>query len=267
MIIDRQLVQRLEHADAQHTADYATVRERLWPGSGARVQQIADGYAVFTGAMFPICRAVGLGMRGPITAADVDQVEQFFAAHDLPVEVDLCPHADPSLHELLQARGYGVMRFLNVHVRPLTAADRDVPHVQNIAVTPLDASDEDAWIRAMIDDTAGTRPADDVGVMLAHMGFNKPHAKYFVASVSGELAGGGAMVMRDGAAILFSASTHPQFRKRGVQTALLAHRLDVAAHAGCDLAMVLTTPGSASDRNVQRSGFRVAYTKATMVKE
>lgn len=62
-------------------------------------------------------------MCSSITAADLDQVEQFFAAHDLPVEIDLCPHADPSLRELLQARGYGVRRFLNVHVRALTAAD------------------------------------------------------------------------------------------------------------------------------------------------
>lgn len=59
MIIDKHLAQRLEHADAKHNADYALVRERLWPGSGARVEQIADGYAVFTGAMFPINRAVG----------------------------------------------------------------------------------------------------------------------------------------------------------------------------------------------------------------
>lgn len=265
MIIDQQLAQRLEHADAQHTADYAIVRERLWPGSGARIRQIADGYAVFTGAMFPICRAVGLGMRGPITAADVDQVEQFFAAHRLPVEIDLCPHADTSLRELLQARGYGVMRFLNAHVRSLTAADFDVPLVQNVVVKPLEASDEDAWMHAMIDDAQGTRLPDDVGMMLARMGFNKPYALYFVAFVNGELAGGGAMVMRDGVAILFSAGTHLQFRRRGVQTALLAHRLHVAAHAGCALAMVLTTPGSASERNVARAGFQIAYTRPTLI--
>ncbi len=73
------------------------------------------------------------------------------------------------------------------------------------------------------------------------------------------------MVIRDGVALLFSASTRFQFRKRGVQTALITARLQAAAHAGCDLAMVLTTPGSASERNIQRAGFRVAYTKPTMI--
>jgi hypothetical protein len=190
MFIDKYLAQRLEHADAQHNAGYAVVREQLWPGSGARAQQIADGYAVFTGAMFPICRTVGLGMDSPITTADVDQVEAFFAAHDHPVEIELCPHADASLHELLCARGYGVMRFLNVHVRSLTAADLAVPSVQNIAITQLKGSDEAAWLHAVVNQAA-TRPTDDVGVMLARMGFNKPQAEYFVASMDGEPAGGG----------------------------------------------------------------------------
>jgi GNAT superfamily N-acetyltransferase len=159
------------------------------------------------------------------------------------------------------------MRFLNVHVRALTAADLVGPPVPNVTVIPLHSSDEEAWLRAIVDDAAGTRPPDDAGVMLARMGFNKPHALYFVAFVNDELAGGAAMVMHDGIAILFSASTHPHFRERGVQTALLAHRLHVATHAGCNLVMVLTTPGSASERNIQRAGFRIAYTKATMIKE
>lgn len=74
------------------------------------------------------------------------------------------------------------------------------------------------------------------------------------------------MVVRDDVAILFSASTQPQFRRRGVQTTLIKQRLRDATHAGCDLAIVLTTPGSDSERNVQRAGFQIAYTKPTLVK-
>jgi hypothetical protein len=43
MIIDTHLAQRLEYADARHNADYALVREQLWPGVGADVAQIGDG--------------------------------------------------------------------------------------------------------------------------------------------------------------------------------------------------------------------------------
>ena len=56
------------------------------------------------------------------------------------------------------------------------------------------------------------------------------------------------------------------FRGRGVQTALLEGRLAAAEAAVCDLAVVMTTPGTPSQRNVERAGFRTAYTFARMVK-
>ncbi|HUV89752.1 MAG TPA: hypothetical protein VMY80_08870 [Anaerolineae bacterium] len=37
-----------------------------------------------------------------------------------------------------------------------------------------------------------------------------------------------------------------------------------AREQGCDLALVLTSPGSDSQRNVERAGFRLAYTKAVL---
>ena len=73
--------------------------------------------------------------------------------------------------------------------------------------------------------------------------------------------------MHGGVAEFGGASTRVAYRKRGVQTALLRHRLDAAYTLGCDLAMVMTTPGTVSQRNVQRAGFDVAYTKAIMARQ
>ena len=53
-------------------------------------------------------------------------------------------------------------------------------------------------------------------------------------------------------------------RNLGMQHALIAARLAAALAAGCDLAVVHTEPGSPSQRNVERLGFRLAYTKVTM---
>jgi len=47
---------------------------------------------------------------------------------------------------------------------------------------------------------------------------------------------------------------------------VLHARLAAATTAGCDLATVQTTPGSGSQRNVERMGFRLAYTKPTLVR-
>ena len=77
----------------------------------------------------------------------------------------------------------------------------------------------------------------------------------------GEPAGGGGVYMHEGVAEFGGASTRPVFRRRGVQSALLAARLKAASATGCDTAIVLTEPGSDSERNLGRAGFRLGYTK------
>jgi hypothetical protein len=48
---------------------------------------------------------------------------------------------------------------------------------------------------------------------------------------------------------------------QGAQASLLESRLRYAAEQGCDIAMMCALPGSASQRNAERQGFRIAYTR------
>ena len=84
----------------------------------------------------------------------------------------------------------------------------------------------------------------------------------YVAFVGGEPAAIGALRTRDGIGVLASAATRPEFRDRGCQTALLHQRLADATRAGCDLVIVQTNPSSVSQRNLERLGFRTAYTQS-----
>jgi GNAT superfamily N-acetyltransferase len=61
-------------------------------------------------------------------------------------------------------------------------------------------------------------------------------------------------------------STLPAFRRRGVQRACLAARLDLARAAGCDLAVTSATPGGESARNIERAGFQCVYTSVGLVR-
>jgi hypothetical protein len=61
--------------------------------------------------------------------------------------------------------------------------------------------------------------------------------------------------------VLAGASTVPEARRRGAQLALLHARLRYALDHGCDLAVMGAQPGSGSQRNAERQGFRVAYTR------
>jgi len=55
-------------------------------------------------------------------------------------------------------------------------------------------------------------------------------------------------------------------RGRGLQTALLPARLAAVTEAGCEYAVVVTQGGTASQRNCERLGFRVAYSKVTAIR-
>jgi len=51
------------------------------------------------------------------------------------------------------------------------------------------------------------------------------------------------------------------FHRRGAHAALIRARLAEAAARGCDLITAGTQPGSTSQRDYERQGFLVAYTK------
>ena len=69
------------------------------------------------------------------------------------------------------------------------------------------------------------------------------------------------MSIYDDVALLAGASTVPEGRKQGAQLALLDSRLRYAAEHGCNIATMGALPGSASQRNAERQGFRIAYTR------
>jgi GNAT superfamily N-acetyltransferase len=54
------------------------------------------------------------------------------------------------------------------------------------------------------------------------------------------------------------------FRRRGLHGELIAARLNEALVHGCHLATAGTRPGSTSQRNYERLGFEVVYTKVTL---
>ena len=62
-------------------------------------------------------------------------------------------------------------------------------------------------------------------------------------------------------AILAGASTIPEGRRQGAQLALLDARLNYAAEHGCKIAIMGASPGSQSQRNAEKNGFHIAYTR------
>jgi len=86
-----------------------------------------------------------------------------------------------------------------------------------------------------------------------------PGQPSFLARYEGEAAGVGSLHIQDGTASLTAGAVVPQFRRKGCHLALIHHRLYTAHALGCDLALGGASFNSASFRNRQRAGLRLAY--------
>jgi GNAT superfamily N-acetyltransferase len=89
----------------------------------------------------------------------------------------------------------------------------------------------------------------------------------FLAEVDGRAAAAATARVHQKLISLFGDSTLPEFRGKGLQPALIRARLLWAAEQECTLATAATLPGTVSQRNYQREGFQVAYTKMNMQRE
>ncbi|HEX6658266.1 MAG TPA: GNAT family N-acetyltransferase, partial [Ilumatobacter sp.] len=87
-----------------------------------------------------------------------------------------------------------------------------------------------------------------------------------VDASDGRPLGCASVTLCDEVATLGGMSTIPAERGRGVQAALILHRLGRAKSAGCTIATSTAVVGGASERNVQRFGFRPTHVKQTWVR-
>jgi len=252
---DLALARRVEAAEALNARHCTAAPE------GAAFLEIAGGCAIFVGAESPLTQAVGLGLNGPVSEREVDALEAFFRSRDARISIDFCPLADPGFLEILSRRGYRAAEFNNVLVKRIVGE----PIVLAPRVRRALADEDDLWAhtvgRGYFDQGELTTEEMDVGRAI----FAMPGAMcYLAVGESGEPAGGGALAVRDGLATLFADSTIAVYRRRGLHRELIAARLNEAIAQGCDLAMAAALPGSTSQRNFERLGFEVAYTKVTL---
>jgi GNAT superfamily N-acetyltransferase len=65
---------------------------------------------------------------------------------------------------------------------------------------------------------------------------------------------------------LLGTSVLPRFRRRGIQQALMAVRLERALELGSDLSDITSRPGIPTERNAGRLGFQLAFVRPVLVR-
>ena len=279
LFADLALARRLERAEALSNARFVEARARLFPESGAGWIAVAGAYAMFDGPSSPSTQTFGLGMFQAPTSADLDELEAFFRERGAPIFHEVSPLADAAVVPLLSERGYQPFEFTSVLYRPIdqagvkatTPTPEDIAQASaegvvqasrpaSVRVRLIEKGQEDLFARTA---AAGWHESGFGDFMLEYgrVNLDTPGLRLFIADLDGQPIATGALNLSDGVAHLAGASTIPQGRKRGAQLALLDHRLRYAAAHGCDIALMGAPPGSGSQRNAERHGFRIAYTR------
>jgi hypothetical protein len=258
ILADISLARRLEDTEGRGNAAFVDAQARIDPASGAIWTTVGGTSVMYAGVGSPITQTFGLGLHQPLADRELDSIEHFFRSRGSAVFHEICPLAGVEVSAALARRGYLPVELSTVLYQPIDTTARIT---SNPALRVRQAEKHEAVLYANV---ASQGWSEHPEVMPYIKGFAKLSlacATCFIAERDGEPIATAALFMHNGTALLAGASTVPGGRRQGAQNALLDTRLQTAASRGCDVAMMVAAPGSASQRNAERQGFRIAYTR------
>ena len=263
---DKALSQKLERTEGRANADCVETRARLFPESGAMWIEVGGAYAMYDGVGSPLTQTFALGVFEDAGVEQLDEIEEFYRERGSDVFHEVSPVIDPSHMELLSERGYRPIELTAVMYMDLGDRGNGGPErlfqTSEINTRLVDDAEADIWA-----DTAAAGWASEgnevagfvreFGAIAARTSGGHP----FLAELDGRPIAAGGFQMYDDVCILAGASTIPEARRQGAQNALLRARLQFAVEQGCSFAMMCAQPGSQSQKNAQKNGFQIAYTR------
>jgi GNAT superfamily N-acetyltransferase len=257
---DTTLSKRLERAEGYACRQFAEARRRQLPQSGAEWIEHAGAYAVFDGVDSPVTQTFGLGLFEELTPESLDVIERFFVDRGAPVVHEVSPFAGLPALDLLCTRNYKPIELSSVLYRQVEPPVGTKP--ANITVRVIAPNEMQLWSEVSAKGWSHEHPELtnfllDFGAISAA----RENCPCFLAEVDGKPGAAGVLCIHEGVALFGGSATIPELRRRGLQAALLHERMRYAFDHGCDLAMMVALPGSDSQRNAERQGFRIAYTR------
>jgi GNAT superfamily N-acetyltransferase len=257
---DIELARRLERAEGRACVEFAEARRRLFPESGTEWMECGGAFAVYGGVESPITQTFGLGIFEELTAATLDEMERFFFERGAAANHEVSPLAGVAALRLLCDRGYRPIEISSVMWRP--TEPRQAADCGRIRVRAIGSDEAPLW--ADVSARGWTHQHPELLDFLLGFGViaaRRQRSICFLAEYDGTPGAAGALSIDNGVALFAGAATVPELRRRGLQAALLEERLGYAHEQGCDLAMMVAEAGGESQRNAERKGFRVAYTR------
>jgi GNAT superfamily N-acetyltransferase len=190
-------------------------------------------------------------------AALLPRVLAFYAETEQTCWVPVPPYFPIAVTDALQARGFRIERYASALVT--VGIPQPHPHTE---VREIDSNELDVFLDTL-NVGFGQDPAT-LSDLRRNQSFWSQMRDWhlFLASVDGVAAGAAVLSIHGGAGYLAAGSVLPEYRGRGLQTALIAARLECARARRCRVVSGGADWGSQSQRNMQRAGLEIAHVRA-----
>ena len=211
-------------------------------------------------------RVLGLGLAEPATEQMLDDIISEYRAAGIPrFFIQIHPEASPS-----QLTDWFNKRNIHHH-------NNWVKHYRGVEDPPEFETDLE------IKEIADKNDAETFGEIIAKsFGWKnemknwfgnlvrRKYWKTYLAYYEGRPVATASLYVKDDCGWLSFASTLPEFREKGAQTALIIRRIQDAAEIGCKVLTVETTEDTKDQRspalqNLQKVGFKVAYVRPNFI--
>lgn len=208
-------------------------------------------------------RAVGADVLAPFDPSKIDAIVRHYSRYRRPASVEVYDSiTPPATLAALTAAGFADSGHgYESHVLETDAAiEVEIAG----AVVRRCGPEEYRRFAELVRDGFGFGGGGQVGDFIADLTVSGlqalgPNGGAFIASVGGEDAGTGELVLTDRVAGCYSGTVGERFRGRGIQKALIAARVRDGLEGGKRLFVSQTDPDSPSGHNLHDLGFRTLY--------
>ena len=255
MVIDRALCVLAERSELAFVADFFAVARSRFPDPRQAQLSIAGGTAYFFAPDVPMNKAACLGIDRDVTDADIDALTAFYVERGAPARVVVADLSDPTLAPRLEERGYRSVADQHGLIGDVRAMDG----AYDERVRP--AHDLRAWAVAATEAWPGADPrAPDAHVVGECLGYAAVTVPLEIV-LDGKIAAVGATGVKDEMGGLYFGNTLPWVRRRGLQAALIRHRIKLLQERDARYVRATTAAGGSSERNAERAGMHIAYAR------
>ncbi|MCP4300145.1 MAG: GNAT family N-acetyltransferase [Gammaproteobacteria bacterium] len=243
-----------------HGAAISAVPDFDW-----RLERIGDAICSVSSAESSILFNRVLGLGPDATLEQLARIRQLYDTAGIsPFFLHVVPERKTTTTEQrLELAGYekyrGWMKF--------ERASEELPAVRSDFQVRRVGPERAGDFAALAGPAFGLRPSSNAALAAI---VEAPGHHAFMSFVGTRVAGTGVVFIDNGIAVLDWGATHPDFRRRGGQTAILAARVQFALEMGCKRIYTMTgeaVPGDPqhSYSNIQKAGFSEVYLRENWI--